>query len=73
MSPRKARTVVAGLAVGFGIALAFAPAGWAEPATPTTPAVPSETSTTDELTDMVLDALEQGPATSTAPAPRPAQ
>lgn len=71
MSPRKARIVMAGLAMGFGIGLAVAPAGWAEPATPTTPAVPSQTSTTDELTDMVLDALEQGPATSTAP--RPAQ
>lgn len=71
MSPRKARMVFAGLAVGFGFALVSAPAGWADPAVPTTP--PSETSTTDELTDMVLDALEDGPQPATSTPPRPAQ
>jgi hypothetical protein len=57
---------------GFWI-LSVGSAG-AEPTTPTPPPsiAPAPTSSTDELTDMVMDALEGGPSgPSTAPLPLP--
>lgn len=70
MSRRIARTV-SGVLAGFGVAAVAGALGIsagvaaAEPATPTTTATtpaPGATSTVDELADMVLDALEHGPA-----------
>jgi hypothetical protein len=64
------RTVLAALAVLTGLSVAFGGAAHAEPTTPSPG--PATTSTDDELTDMVMDALAPGPtAPTTTPVPEP--
>jgi hypothetical protein len=71
------RCVVA-LAIGL-MAFVSAATATAEPATPVSPVPPSPAapappaagSTTDELADMVLDAIAHQGATPTSPAPAP--
>ena len=61
---------VAAVLIGIS-ALSLGTAAAEPPTTPVPPSPAADTSSTDDLTDMVLDAIQHGAAPTTTPVPAP--